>query len=91
MGDLIRGKPTLTREILTPKLNSIIGYYFQYLHFAPLLILNSLQTLLKFHPTTFRPFGNKLKTKLINLIVMVVVVKNLQIILKIYNYQFIIH
>ena len=68
MGDLIRGKPTLTREILTPKLNSIIGYYFQYLHFAPLLILNSLQTLLKFHPTTFRPFGNKLKTKLINLI-----------------------
>ena len=49
-------------------MNSIIGYYFQYLHFAPLLILNSLQTLLKFHPTTFRPFGNKLKTKLINLI-----------------------
>ena len=68
MGNLIRGKPTLTREILTPKLNSIIGYYFEYLHFAPLLILNSLQTILKFHPTTFRPFGNKLKAKLITLI-----------------------
>ncbi|KAL6451783.1 RIX1 Pre-rRNA-processing protein RIX1 [Candida maltosa Xu316] len=68
MSDLIRGKPTLTREILTPKLSSIIGYYFEYLHFAPHLVLTSLQKILKNHPTTFRPFGNKLSAKLVGLI-----------------------
>lgn len=67
MCDSIRGKPTLTREILTPKLSSIISYYFEYLHFSPCLILKSLQKILKFHPTTFRPFGNKLNNKLIGL------------------------
>ncbi|RCK56690.1 Pre-rRNA-processing protein RIX1 [Candida viswanathii] len=53
--------------ILTPKLGSIIGHLMEYLHFAPVLALTSLQRILKFHPTTFRPFGNKLRGRLVGL------------------------
>lgn len=68
MCDKIRGKPTLTREILTPKLSTIISYYMDHLHHVPLLILESLLKIMKNHPTTFRPFGNKLGSKLITLL-----------------------
>lgn len=63
--DKIRGKPTMTREILTPKLSTIITLYMDKLHFSPLIIIKSLKKLIQFHPTTFRPFGNKLRAKLI--------------------------
>jgi pre-rRNA-processing protein RIX1 len=56
----IRGKPTLTREILTPKLSTIISLYIEKLQYNPLLIIKSLTNILRNHPTTFRPFGNKL-------------------------------
>ncbi|KAI5954901.1 RIX1 [Candida jiufengensis] len=61
---LIRDKPTLTREILTPKLNQIIQIYLKNLHFQPNLIINSLYNIIKNHPNTFRPFANKFNEKL---------------------------
>lgn len=64
----IRGKPTLTREILTPKLGSIITLYTEQLHYHPYLIVKSLKELIKYHPTTFRPFGNKLRNKLVSVV-----------------------
>lgn len=64
----IRGKPTLTREILTPKLGSIITLYMEKLHYHPYLIVKSLKELMKNHPTTFRPFGNKLRSKLVSVV-----------------------
>lgn len=60
----IRGKPTLTREILTPKLSTIISLYIEKLQYNPLLIIKSLTNILRHHPTTFRPFGNKLASYL---------------------------
>jgi len=64
----IRGKPTLTREILTPRLSTIIGLYIEKLQFHPVVIIKSLLTIMKHHPTTFRPYGNKLASRLITLI-----------------------
>ncbi|KAI5965977.1 RIX1 [Candida pseudojiufengensis] len=64
----IRNKPTLTREILTPKLNQIIQLYIKNLHFQPTLIINSLYKLIKYHPNTFRPFANKFNEKLTQLL-----------------------
>ncbi|RLV91388.1 Pre-rRNA-processing protein RIX1 [Spathaspora sp. JA1] len=64
----IRGKPGLTREILTPKLGQIIGLFIEKLHVAPFEILKSLVVIIKFHPTTFRPYGNKLNSKLVRLV-----------------------
>lgn len=65
--DQTRGKPTLTREILTPNLPKIIGIYMDKIEYQPHLVIKSLNTLIKFHPTTFRPFGNKLKSRLLEL------------------------
>lgn len=65
--DQIRGKPTLTREILTPKLPSIISLYIEKIDFQPHLLTTSLYQLIKHHPTTFRPFGNKLKGRLLEI------------------------
>lgn len=64
----IRGKPTLTREILTPKLPIIIQLYMDRLEKYPELIIKSLNTFIINHPTTFRPFGNKLNAKIITLL-----------------------
>jgi pre-rRNA-processing protein RIX1 len=64
----IRGKPTLTREILTPRLSTIIGLYIEKLQFHPVVIIKSLLTIMKHHPTTFRPYGNKLASSLMTLI-----------------------
>lgn len=65
--DRIRGKPTLTREILTPKLPTIIGLYLEKIDFNPYLLIKSLNHIMKHHPTTFRPFGNKLKARLLEI------------------------
>lgn len=64
----IRGKPTLTREILTPNLNPLLSAYLDRVLEYPELIVPSLQTLILEHPTTSRPFGNKIKTKLLDFI-----------------------
>ena len=64
----IRGKPSLTREVLTPKLPTIIVLYLENLFILPQLIISSLKVLLENHPTTFRPYGNKLKSKLLFLL-----------------------
>lgn len=61
----IRGKPTLTREVLTPKLPTIITLYMEKIVYQPSLILRSLNSLIRKHPTTFRPYGNKLRNRLI--------------------------
>ncbi|CAI5759254.1 unnamed protein product [Candida verbasci] len=66
--DQIRGKPTLTRNILTPKLASIINHYLQFIQYEPSLVIKSLKKLIKHHSTTFRPFGNKFQNKLISII-----------------------
>lgn len=64
----IRGKPTLTREILTPKLPIIIQLYLNNIDLNQTLIIQSLTDIMSHHPNTFRPFGNKLNTRLIGLI-----------------------
>lgn len=66
--DHIRGKPTLTREILTPKLPVIIQLFLNNIELNPSLIIKSLTKIMSHHPTTFRPFGNKLNGKLLELI-----------------------
>lgn len=64
----IRGKPTLTREILTPNLGSLFAVYLEKLHYDPTLVSASLKTLIQHHPTTSRPYANKLKVKLLEFI-----------------------
>lgn len=64
----IRGKPTLTREVLTPNLSGVFTVLLQNMDSHPQLVLPSLQTLIQEHPTTSRPFANKLKTKLLDLV-----------------------
>lgn len=61
----IRGKPTLTREVLTPHLSVLFSSYMARVDQNPRLMLSSLKTLIEEHPTTSRPFANKLKTKLL--------------------------
>lgn len=67
--DNIRGKPALTREILTPRLPTIISLYLEKLHFEPLLVVKSLHKLIKRHPTTFRTYANKTGAKLAEILV----------------------
>ncbi|KAI5958565.1 RIX1 [Candida theae] len=64
---IIRNKPALTREILTPKLATIISLYLKHLQYAPNLCIKSLYQIIKHHPTTFRPFANKFGEKLYTL------------------------
>lgn len=54
----------MTREILTPKLSTIITLYLKNLQYAPNLCIKSLYQIIKHHPTTFRPFANKFSEKL---------------------------
>ncbi|KAI3403517.2 RIX1 [Candida oxycetoniae] len=65
---MIRGKPTLTREILTPKLSTIIGLYLKNIQYDATLCIKSLYEIIKFHPNTFRPFANKFSLKLYGLL-----------------------
>lgn len=64
----IRGKPTLTREVLTPNLGPLLSAYLERMLEYPELIVPSLQILILEHPTTSRPYGNKIKTKLLEFI-----------------------
>lgn len=64
----IRGKPTLTREVLTPNLGPLITAFLERICESPSLVVPSLQTLILEHPTTSRPFGNKIKAKIIDFI-----------------------
>lgn len=66
--DSIRGKPTLTREILTPNLSAIFTVYMEKMIEEPILVISSLQTLIQYHPTTSRPFANKIKAKLLEFV-----------------------
>lgn len=62
--DQIRGKPTLTREVLTPKLPHIIGALIEVADLIPHIALPILNKLLNLNTTTFRPFGTKFETVL---------------------------
>lgn len=64
----IRGKPTLTREILTPNLSGLLTAYTENLTRAPALMSTSLQILVLHHPTTSRPHANKIRAKLLDII-----------------------
>lgn len=66
--DLIRGKPTLTREALTPKLNAIIPLLINLCQYEPKLCLPIIKKLLLQNTTTFKPFANKYRTLLTTLI-----------------------
>lgn len=66
--DNIRGKPTLTREILTPNLSAIFSAYMEKFAVEPVLTINSLKTLIQHHPTTSRPFANKIRAKLLEFV-----------------------
>lgn len=60
----IRGKPSLTREILTPRLASIIEAALEIVPLLPEASLVLLYDILVNNSTTFRPFGHKLNVKL---------------------------
>ncbi|CUS24945.1 LAQU0S22e00694g1_1 [Lachancea quebecensis] len=66
--DLVRDKPTLTREVLTPRLSVIISTLVNLSQFEPKLCLSLLKKLLLRNTTTFRPHANKFKTVLTNLL-----------------------
>jgi pre-rRNA-processing protein RIX1 len=64
----IRGKPVLTREILTPNLPNIISSLIEKLEKDIVTILPILQTLTLKNTTTFKPFLSKFEAKLIKLL-----------------------
>lgn len=64
----IRGKPTLTREVLTPNLTALMTLYLDNLSDEPELMSTSLQVLVLNHPTTSRPFANKIRAKILTII-----------------------
>lgn len=66
--DLVRGKPSLTREALTPKLSAIIPMLISLAQFEPKLSLPVLKKLLYKNTTTFKPHVNKFRGVLTNLI-----------------------
>lgn len=65
---IIRGKPTLTREVLTPNLNSLLSLYHEKMMAEPVLMMNSLKDLVQNHPTTSRSYANKIKNKVLEFI-----------------------
>lgn len=70
MCDQIRGKDTLVREILTPKLTAkgsplIISGYLNQLQYAPGVVVPLLHKILINHPTVFRTYGNKFYAALV--------------------------
>lgn len=66
--DQIRGKPTLTREVLTPKLPVVIGSLIDVIILVPENAIPILSKLLITNTTTFRPFGAKLECALKNIL-----------------------
>lgn len=66
--ELMRNKPTLSREHLVPKLKAIMPCLIGLTRWEPELCLPVLKSLLFKHSTTFRPFANKYRQVLTNLI-----------------------
>ncbi|GAV52368.1 hypothetical protein ZYGR_0AG03590 [Zygosaccharomyces rouxii] len=66
--DLMRGKPTLSRESLVPKLKAIIPCLIDLTAVEPELCLPILKELLQKNSTTFRPYANKYRQVLSTLI-----------------------
>ncbi|AMD20958.1 HEL323Wp [Eremothecium sinecaudum] len=66
--DCIRGKPTITREALTPKLTAIIPTLVSLAQYEPELCLPELKKLLYNNTTTFKPHVNKFRDVLTGLI-----------------------
>lgn len=66
--DEIRGKPTLTREVLTPKLPAIITSLIDVTIFIPENTIPILSKLLITNTITFRPFGTRLEKVLKNIL-----------------------
>ncbi|SCU92444.1 LAFA_0F10550g1_1 [Lachancea sp. 'fantastica'] len=67
--DLIRGKPALTREVLTPRLPAIITVLVNLAQFEPELCCPVLKKILVKNTTTFRPHINKYNNVIVTLIV----------------------
>ena len=63
--DKIRGKPTLTREVLTPHLGALLAAYCLRMEEFPDVLVPALQTLVREHPTTSRPYANKIRARLL--------------------------
>ncbi|GMG39364.1 unnamed protein product [Ambrosiozyma monospora] len=64
----IKGKPALTREVLTPKLPQIITVLLDLVPLIPEKVIPLLHKLLINNSTTFRPFGTKFEKQLLNLL-----------------------
>lgn len=60
----IRSKPSLTREVLTPRLPAIISSLISIVSIVPDQALSVLYDLLLHNSTTFRPFGSKFEKAL---------------------------
>ncbi|CEP60977.1 Rix1p LALA0_S02e03994g [Lachancea lanzarotensis] len=69
MLDLIRGKPALTREVLTPRLPAIVTILVNMSQFEPELCGPVLKKILAKNTTTFRPHINKYSNVIVTLIV----------------------
>ncbi|SSD59934.1 related to Pre-rRNA-processing protein RIX1 [Saccharomycodes ludwigii] len=67
--DLLRGKPALTRECLTPKLPLIISNLVYLSKYEPEICLPVIHKLLQKNTVTFKPFANKFFQVLNSLIV----------------------
>lgn len=65
----IRGKPVLTREILTPNLPNIISALLDHLERDFVVVLPILSKLLIKNTTTFKPFLKRFETKLLTILV----------------------
>ncbi|CCE65380.1 hypothetical protein TPHA_0L00230 [Tetrapisispora phaffii CBS 4417] len=66
--DQMRNKPTVSREGLVPKLKAIIPTFITLCQYQPKLCLPVLKNLLYKNSTTFKPFVNKYRVVLTNLI-----------------------
>ncbi|EDO16854.1 hypothetical protein Kpol_1024p7 [Vanderwaltozyma polyspora DSM 70294] len=66
--DLMRTKPTMSREGLIPKLKTIIPTLITLTQYQPKLCLPVLKVILLNHHTTFKPFSNKYRTVLLELL-----------------------
>ncbi|QLQ79979.1 hypothetical protein HG537_0C06280 [Torulaspora globosa] len=67
--NLMRGKPALSRESLVPQLKVIIPLLVKLARLEPKLALPVLKTLLYKNTTTFRPFANKFRVVLSELLI----------------------
>ncbi|KAL3231777.1 Pre-rRNA-processing protein RIX1 [Nakaseomyces bracarensis] len=64
--DLMRNKPSLSRESLVPKLKAVIPTLINLSQYEPASTLPIIRTLMFKHTTTFKPFVNKLRSVLVH-------------------------